>query len=303
MGYQASIESALELFAAQRWVEARRAFERAHALRPSARTWRGIAFASYYAGDHESAANAFERSLRDMRHPLTATQRRECRAYLARAQAHTGRLRVSVEPVDAGLFLDDRPLQVDGPLIHINPGSHHLRVARSGYLSVVRELDVAGGDQLELHVLLRPTRTAPQGPSAPAGAETLPASPTTQRAGRGQLPTTIGPSNSRAVLWVSAGVTLALGVSAAVFGELAVNGFESVKEQCEHNGCDRAERARLWDQEDVDPFKTLTTASLIGAGLGLAATITLFALGEADDERSAVSLAVTPGGARFKLAL
>src|SRR5688500_9579869 len=57
-GYAEAIGEAIEHYSAHRWPEAQAAFARAHALQPSARTYRGLGLAAFYLQEFVFAREA-----------------------------------------------------------------------------------------------------------------------------------------------------------------------------------------------------------------------------------------------------
>src|SRR5262249_3565384 len=99
--YTEAIGQAVKEFEAARFEAALSAFKAAHALQPSARTFRGIGLASYSLGDFVEARRAFERALIDPRRPLTTESRHEVEFLLRETARRTGRFELRLEPGDA----------------------------------------------------------------------------------------------------------------------------------------------------------------------------------------------------------
>ena len=291
--YRAAIELALQYFRDRRWLEAREEFERAHRLRPSARTWRGIAFATFYLGDYPSSAHAFEQALAATHHRLTPQQRQECQDYLARAQARAGRLHIHVEPGNARIRLDDHPVQADQRHFFLAPGAHQARMEHEGYEPAVTQFQLVEGQQLELHVALSRTATKPKGiPPVATG----PIAPVLRGPAGSPVPPERGIGPGKIAPWLAGGATVGLCVAAVSFGLAARNAFKSVERACRRQGCDVSRRSQLWHDADVGTYKALTTASLIGAGVGLAATVALFAWQSQDEGAPMTVMSIGPGG-------
>ncbi len=76
-------------------------------------------------------------------------------------RAAPGRVRLSIVPADASVYLDGRLLGSGDELrkLHaglvVEAGSHLIEVVRPGYDTVRREFSVEGGDEVELEVLLK----------------------------------------------------------------------------------------------------------------------------------------------------
>ena len=69
--YDAIIAEAVSEYDEGMWQEARILFKRAHALKPSARTWYGIGISAFQAQHYVEASEALESALSDTRKPLT----------------------------------------------------------------------------------------------------------------------------------------------------------------------------------------------------------------------------------------
>lgn len=90
-------------------------------------------------------------------------------------QAATGALRVTSSPSGAAVSVDGRrtgatPLSLGG----LRPGRYSVSVALDGYETMVREVDLQAGGQVETAIALRPRSDSPQSPSAPSAATTSP---------------------------------------------------------------------------------------------------------------------------------
>jgi hypothetical protein len=93
--YAKAIEQAVRAFNEGRFVEARTHFGQAHALWPSARTWRGLGSTDFELGHYEEAVQELSQALRDPRGALSPALRTQTEQTLEFARA---RLPPAVEP-------------------------------------------------------------------------------------------------------------------------------------------------------------------------------------------------------------
>jgi len=155
--YRALIHDAVEQSRSGHLQEALALFTRAHELRPSARTLRGIGLVRFGLSDYAGTIRALEASLADERRPLGDEDRAEAQEVLERARAFVAWVELTVEPPDATLTVDGRPLSPrDDGTIALNPGRHELRFEAPARRPEVRTLTLEGGARQTLEVTLRP---------------------------------------------------------------------------------------------------------------------------------------------------
>ena len=152
--YAPLVSGALAEFEQGRWEQARAFFERAHALRPSARTLWGLGTTAFELGRYAQAIAELEAALRDPRMPLDGSQRAQARDVIARAARHVGVLSVELEPEHAELALDGE--RTEDRELALSPGTYTLSARAQGF--VERELRVAleAGEQRALRLALTP---------------------------------------------------------------------------------------------------------------------------------------------------
>jgi tetratricopeptide (TPR) repeat protein len=83
--YRQLIAQAVEEFHASHFVEARALFERAHAISPNARTFRGLGITAFELRRYTLAVRELNAALEDLRNPLPPALREEVSTALARA--------------------------------------------------------------------------------------------------------------------------------------------------------------------------------------------------------------------------
>ncbi len=164
--YRALVDEAVGEFDAGRFAEARALFEEAHAIAPSARTFRGIGLASFELGDWLTAHRAMSAALADPRRPLNASQTAEARDLIARAARFLGCYRVVTAPAGAQLELDGRAVSVEPNGCVLAPLGEHLLVARAeGHRHASVALIVRGGEEelVRLELTAEPADTEAAG--------------------------------------------------------------------------------------------------------------------------------------------
>ena len=151
--YLEVIQGALVEFEAGNYAEARVLFEQAHGMRPSARTLRGMALASFEMREYVRAEEELNAALVDVRQPLSEPQRKEALTLLLRLERYIGRLEVRPTPRAATIILDGR--KVSGEF-KVELGKHELSVQAPGYRDHSRTITVEGGKHQLLEVTLLP---------------------------------------------------------------------------------------------------------------------------------------------------
>lgn len=167
--YRETINAAVAEFAAEHHAEARALFRQAHAMRPNARTLRGIGMCAFELREYAEAVRALSASLTDTRRPLTEEQITQVRAALERANAFVGRFEV-IAPDGVLLFVDassaPTDLEGDGTLL-LTLGTHVVAARRDSITLGEARVEVRGGER-ERIVLTRETPSEPPPPPAEA---------------------------------------------------------------------------------------------------------------------------------------
>ncbi len=283
--YRRVVAEGVSEFAAGHWAEARAAFQRGHALWPSARTLRSLGMTSFELRAYARAATELQAALDDVRRPLSAEQRAHVIALLAQTNAFVGHYRVRLSPESAELLVDGTPrAEAEASALALETGRHELLARAPGHELMRRTLDVQGREDEELVLELQPTPTA----APPPALVTLPspARPTPRDAAATER-------GGRLWTWVAGGAAVALGAASTALWLHARSEYDAIDAKCSRVQC---ERGTL----DESPFRTPELAHQITFGLALAAgagAIALFVLeGEADGAESA-SARVTLGPA------
>ncbi|MEY4514200.1 MAG: hypothetical protein RLZZ450_6322 [Pseudomonadota bacterium] len=171
--YRETVAEALEEYQAQNYLEAHALFARAHALWPSARTFRGLGVVSFELHRYSESVRALEQALASDRKPLDPSMREDTKRLLARAWSFVARLKLSAEPPDAVVAidgLDARPLTRDPLLLDLGP--HQLEFRAPGHVSERRAYIVAGGESATWKISLQRV-----GAPAPVAKRSVPREP------------------------------------------------------------------------------------------------------------------------------
>jgi hypothetical protein len=153
--YKAVIAEATTEYDAQHWTQAGELFQRAHALRPSARTLRGLGLVELNAQHYPIAYRYLSLALENARKPLAAEQRREVEDVLTRIEAFVGRYTLQREPSYAVLHVDGASAvsAADGSIV-LETGAHELTATAPNFVDWQKHIDVVGGHQEVLHIVL-----------------------------------------------------------------------------------------------------------------------------------------------------
>jgi len=200
--YKKVIEGAVLEFDSGNWAEARVLFEQAHALRPSARTLRGMGKVSFELKEYVRAQKELNAALVELRSPLSEEQRHEVLGLLLRVEKFIGRLTIRVKPPEAQASITLDGQHVEGEL-KLDLGTHDLSIHAPGYRSIHRTLSVEGGKTTRLELTLVPNDQAqaressqPTTPTPELAAATLTSSEATGDPS-GQSPITPQPADTQ----------------------------------------------------------------------------------------------------------
>jgi len=152
--YSELVSEAVRQYNSGAWADARALFERAHALTPNARTFRGLGLCAFELGRYVDAVEEFEAALADARQPLLPEQRIEVAGALAQARRYVGSVRVALVPAKATLLINGRVAE-DRELL-LNVGAYRLSANAPGYERTTVALNVEGGQRRKLELALVP---------------------------------------------------------------------------------------------------------------------------------------------------
>ena len=169
--YRETIAQALNEYDLAHYEEARSLFSKAHAMAPSARTWRGLGMAEFELRNYLSCIEDLEQALHDPVRPLSGALRAETEALLTRARDFVARVELNLQPaIGSSLSVDGAPAErrLDGSLL-LPVGEHELEASAPGYLSARRKLSLVGGRTERVQITLaRETAAAPASATPPA---------------------------------------------------------------------------------------------------------------------------------------
>jgi hypothetical protein len=212
--YRELVRQALAEFDAKNWVQARTLFRAAHAAQPSARTLRGLGMVAFEMQEYVDAHEQLGAALRDPRKPLDSALRAETAALLQRTRAMIGRVRLAIAPPDATIRLNGSRVEPGTRELWMRAGGQMIRAEAVGYQPQIIELDIQGGDDIQVEVDLERASIAGAGVPAPhdrsrAVAESLATAPGDEHDRDGDAIT------QKWWFWVGAGA-LAVGIGTAV---------------------------------------------------------------------------------------
>lgn len=293
LGYKDLIRRALQEFKLGHWTEARVFFAEAHALRPNARTLRGLGLVSYEARSYVEAIDYFEQALASKAQPLTQSMRVECSRLLGQARQFVSNATVEVDPPNADLLLDGRPLVLgEDASVLLDPGQHEFVARAEGFEPLTETVLVHDAEMLRVKLQLQrivpnaQLATAPNTPFVQVPAqESASASPEATR------PSTS--SASSIAPWIVIGASSAVIVTGSVFLGVAA----SNKSTAENPGPDAT-----WPEVDRATKRGRTFFPvgfvLLGTGLAGLAAGCLWKLWPTLTERQvgAANIRLTPGG-------
>jgi tetratricopeptide (TPR) repeat protein len=158
--YDSVVQSAISEFTAGHYLEARALFTKAHELRPTARTLRGLGLVEFELGRYAQAMLMLRRALVDVRNPLTAAHRVEAEALIEKATAYVASFKITRRPESAEVLVDGEQVALAGDDLVLDVGQHELLIRAPGYEQQTHSIDVRGGEQSDLRFELQPTALA-----------------------------------------------------------------------------------------------------------------------------------------------
>jgi hypothetical protein len=169
--YKQLVQQALHEYELGNFSEAKVFFSQAHTLLPTARTLRGLGMCAYELRNYVESIGYFEQALSSKQRPLTVPMNQEVSRLLSQARSFVTRLTLQLQPSNAQLRVDTRPVSpgADGSVL-LDPGTHELSVEAPEYESSTHTIRTNGAEALSLSVALHRTHDARAEPSASAGA-------------------------------------------------------------------------------------------------------------------------------------
>lgn len=282
--YATLIREALVEYNAGNWEEAHLLFKRAHAIRPSARTLRGMGLANYERRSYVAAIRDLEASLSSSESPLSADQRATTERALARARQYAAIYTLEVPAGVAVLIVDGQRIALpEDRRVSLDPGKHVLSVKTESGETIERDIEAMAGARQEL-VFEAGSRGAVESvsgvePSDPAGHPV---------ASDGGLLWT----------WIAGGATVLFGGGTVAFGLLASgenDEFVKLRDECAAGTTCRADEKAAVKARGQD-YQLLTNVGIGVTAAAAAATIALYLVESgAERETSAVSVSAAPG--------
>lgn len=294
-GYAEAIREAVDHYSAQRWRLAQKAFARAHALQPSARTYRGLGLSAFYLDEFAAAREAFEQALADTRRPLSEEQKRALSELLLETTSLTGRIELHVEPRSARVELDG--VVTEASVLFVDRGAHVLSVRAEGYVAQRTTLAIEGGEQRSLNLTLEAQASEPAAAAQPAPEPAAPAPPRAIVREDHPAPADEG---GRVFTWIAAAAVPVFAGTAGLIWLTGQNELDAVKDDCQRDGCDAAEGARRLEASSVDAHETWTNVCLVASGVALATATVLFFVEGQPGARSEVELGAYRSGALLR---
>ncbi|MET0390259.1 MAG: tetratricopeptide repeat protein [Polyangiales bacterium] len=160
--YRQLIGAAVIEFDQGNWAEARSLLERAHGLKPGARTLRGLGLTSFELRHYVEAVHELQSALDDQRYPLSAEQRVDVQRTLDRARGFVGTVHVEVLPANAVLTLNG--VLVDKRDFRLNAGDYRFAASSPGFRASDVTTYVAGGREQTLTLTLLAADSAQSAP-------------------------------------------------------------------------------------------------------------------------------------------
>lgn len=278
--YSKLVADAVEAFDAGNFEDSREMLRQAHALRPNARTLRGMGLASFEMGNYPWAVVDLEAALAETRQPMSVEQRTEVEKLLTEADALIARYAIRGLPADGKLTVDEGDAVWDSTgLLLLGQGSHRVTVASGVDLVRNYRVQARGGERAELEVAPPSAASTPHAPEPPVLTAPLPLA--FDAPVRKSPPTGVPNFVAYAALG-GAAITAGLAIWQWRERESEVDAWNSRE-------CLRSRRTRLANcSEHQDAYETAETWAWIAAGTTLALTagaVTLLVLNRRTEEK------------------
>ena len=149
-------------------------FKRAYMIAPNFRVLYNLGQVSQELREYPDAKRYYERYLREGADQVDAARKQEVTAALVKVRARIAELVLTSSVADAEYFVDDVSVG-KGPLhepVTVSAGSHRVSASAPGRVRTAKQVDVGGGETLEVELELRPIELA-QAAEAPPPAAAL----------------------------------------------------------------------------------------------------------------------------------
>jgi hypothetical protein len=283
--YNRTMGAAQRAFNLHHWDDALQLYEQAHALKPNARTLRGMGACQFELHRFVAAAGALTQALLDSRSALSSEQRNATADLLARASAAIGSVQLELTPRTAELMIDGVRVDVppSGELMQIDPGHHELSARAPGYELLIVQVEIVSGTNAV-------TLTLPQS-RAPVLAVAAPVAAAPVSAPPPEAPSRRKPLKRGLIV---TGAILGGGglIAATTTGLLALTKSNDLHDRCPNNACAESE------QHALDKARKLALISNVMWGVTAAGAGVLLIgilLSDRHDKQSA-TLGVGPSG-------
>ena len=204
--------------------------QRSYELAPSWKILYNIALVQRARNDFAGSLAAYEKYMSEGGKDVPAARKQEVTKEIDTLKTLVARVDVKTNVADADVLVDDVPVGKGSISAYVlNPGSHRVSASKEGRQTVVKVINVAGGDSKSLDLVLQET-TSPQ-PTATPTVTTAPTetsaptstAPAVTSSATGTDTTPPPPPPERGPVWVGWALTGALAVGAGVTGGLAMS--------------------------------------------------------------------------------
>lgn len=264
---RAHYQKGLELYEEGAYDAALIEFQRAYDTAPTYKILYNIGLVYRQLNDYAGSLRTFKKYLEEGGKKVDARRRAEVEREIDKLQGRVASVKLTTNVEGATVLVDDLEVgetPLDAPLT-VNAGRRKISLTKSGYAPAARVLRVAGGDERELELELRPSSGA--GASPPAPPPTAPAKPS--------QPEQPEPEAEGSKLpWLPWAVTGALAAGTAVAGVLTL----SAESDLESEKDSVTTRAELDDAESKTRTLAIVTdvllaATVVSAGISLYITL------------------------------
>lgn len=287
--YRRLIDEAIGEFNRSNWGEAHALFARAHALRPNARTSRGLGLTCFEMRLYVDAIAHLQDALQQQELPLADWQRDEAKSVIERAQQYVGRVSIETVPPAAHVLLNGQ--LIDRRELTLNVGTYQVSATAAGYKEASASVLVEPTQTETVRLVLLAEDPAPELPSRPVRATSAPKS---ERMAQPSSPGT----TQRLLGWTSTGVGV-VGLTLGVVFQLQRAREVSQRDEICPTGLDclLSEKERIDEHtRDARRAAAIGTVALVAGGIFVAGGLALVLTAPADREATEVTLApiITP---------
>lgn len=154
--YTEAVRLGLQEFEDKNFPEARAHFLRAHALAPSARTFRALGMVEFELKHYSESARLLTEALSAREKPLDADKRAHAQELLGRAEGYIGTITLDIA-ADTAVVVDGVTTNLSaGRQVVLEVGDHTLEFSAPGHIAQKRALTIRGGEHNTLRVALVP---------------------------------------------------------------------------------------------------------------------------------------------------